>query len=97
MSPQNRATGTTSRNPAETNSEVAAKFAADSVATSIRLIRPPPPPPPPPSSPSGVPPIAKAMIRMKGRAASTPPISRVRRLRNCRMASTRRGSVRRAR
>lgn len=96
MSPQNRATGTTSRKPAETNREVAAKLAADSVATSIRLIRPPPRPPPP-SSPSGVPPIAKATIRMKGRAARIPPMSRVRRRRSCRMASTRRGSVRPAR
>lgn len=78
----------------ETKRQVAAKFAADSVATSMRLMREPPPPPP--SPPPGVPPMAKAMIRMNGRAASTPPISRVRRLRSCLIASTRSGRVRRA-
>lgn len=96
MSPQNRATGTTSRKPAETKRQVAAKFAADSVATSMRLIREPPPPPPP-SPPPGVPPTAKAMIRTNGSAASTPNISRVRRLRSCLIASTRNGRVRRER
>ncbi len=93
MSPQNNATGTTSRKPAETNRLTAAKLAAESVATSMRLMREPLRPPP---SPPGVPPIAKAMIRTNGRAASTPPMSRVRRLRSCRIASTRSGRVRRA-
>lgn len=77
MSPQNSATGMTSRNPAETNRQVAAKFAADAVAVSIRVIRSLPPP-----RESGVPPIANATIRMNGSAASTPPMSRVRRLRS---------------
>lgn len=77
MSPQNSATGTTSRNPAETNRQVAAKFAADAVAVSISVIRSLPPPREP-----GVPPIAKAAIRTNGSTPSTPPMSRVRRLRS---------------
>lgn len=89
MSPQNRATGTTSRKPAETNRAVAAKFAPDAVAVSIRVIRP--------SRPDGVPPIANAVTRMNGNAARMPPITRVRRRRSWRAASTRRGRVRRGR
>ena len=91
MSPQNSATGTTSRKPAETNRQVAAKFAPDAVAVSIRVTRPSAPRRP------GVPPIAKAAIRMKGSAASTPAITSVRLRFSCRTASTRSGSVRRAR
>lgn len=92
MSPQNRATGTTSRKPAETNRQVAAKFAPDAVAVSIRVTRPFPPPRLP-----GPPPTANAIIRMNGSAASTPAITSVRRRRHCRSASTRSGSVRLAR
>lgn len=92
MSPQNSATGTTSRKPADTNRQVAAKFAPEAVAVSMRVIRPSPPLRLP-----GPPPTANAMIRMKGSAASTPPITSVRRRRHCRSASTRSGSVRFAR
>ncbi len=92
MSPQNRATGTTSRKPADTKRQVAAKFAPEAVAVSISVMRLFPPP-----RLSGPPPTANAMIMMKGSAASTPPITRVRRLRHCRSASTRSGSVRLAR
>ncbi len=87
MSPQNSATGTTSRKPAETNSAMAAKFSPEAVAVSIRLIRRPPR--------SGSPPIAKAAISTRGSPARTRPVTRVRRRRNCRTASTRSGRVRR--
>lgn len=89
MSPQNSATGITSRKPAETNRFTAAKFAPDAVAVSISVIWLP--------RPSGVPPIANAATSTKGSAARIAPMTRVRRRFSCRSSSTRSGSVRRAR
>ncbi|MDH6616964.1 hypothetical protein M2163_004072 [Streptomyces sp. SAI-135] len=89
MSPQNSATGTTSRKPALAKRFTAAKFAPDTVAVSIRLTRVLPEPGPPPTW--------KAISRTKGRATRMPNMTRVRRRFNCRTSSTRTGSVRPAR
>ena len=89
MSPQNSATGMTSRKPAATNRFTAAKFAPDAVAVSIRLTRVLPSP--------GVPPTWKAISSTSGRANRMPPMTIVRRRFSCRTSSTRRGRVRPAR
>ena len=90
MSPQNSATGTTSRKPAETNSAVAVKLAPEAVAVAIRLIRPL-------LRALGSPPIANATTRTNGSSVRTAAITRVRRRSSWRRASTRSGRVRRAR
>lgn len=89
MSPQNSATGMTSRKPADTNRFTAAKFAPDAVAVSISVTCPLREP--------GPPPIANATTSTKGSTARIAPMTRVRRRLSCRSSSTRRGSVCRGR
>lgn len=85
MSPQNSATGMTSRKPVPMKSMVVAKLSPEEVASSMKLVR---------SSRPGAPPIQIAPSTINGMAASTPPTTMVRRRRSWRTASTRRGRVR---
>lgn len=88
MSPQNSATGMTSRKPVPMKSMVVAKLGPEAVASSMKVVR---------SARLGVPPIWKASRMTNGIAASTPPMIIVRRRRSWRIASTRSGRVRPAR
>ncbi len=85
VSPQNSATGITSMKPVPMKSMVVAKFGPDEVASSMNVVR---------SARPGVPATANAASTTSGIAASTPPITIVRRRRSWRTTSTRNGSVR---